>query len=133
MITSAFLTSSFAKVYSEFKFLGLRVRYVPNNATNETGLCVFVLLDRSGFGDYGSATAVSWFKTLGAMPGTKNRSRFEPITQSWRPTEPTVRDWFTASQSVALATCYVCNNGSETDELGGIFRDPARRTNVADG
>lgn len=111
----------FADEYQEFKVTRLRVRYVPNNATNETGLYSAVLLDREGFGSFGASTAVSWFPTIGAMPGAQIRPRYQPATMSWKPTEPTARDWYNRTQDVTYATVYICNNGKETDELGGLL------------
>lgn len=120
------LCSSFLKTFAEFKPISLHVRYVPNNSTNETGLYTGVLLDREGFGSYGSATASQWFKTIAAMPGAKVRARYTPTTFRWRPTEPTVRDWIAYNTNTTYCTVYVCNNGKETDELGGLFEVTAR-------
>lgn len=120
-ITKSWLCSTFLSTFDEFKVISIRVKYIPNNATNETGLYASVLLDRSGFGGWGAATAIQWFPTLGAMPGCRIRSRFTPCTHFWRPTEPTVRDWFNHDQDTTYCTMYVCNNGKETDELGGLF------------
>lgn len=125
-ITTNFINSSFSSTYHQFKYLDMSVRYRPNNAKNETGLYAYVLLDRGGFGTFGSASAASWFKTLGTMPGVKIRPRFESSVQIWRPTESSTRDWFTYDQETTLAACYVCSNGKETEELGGIFEITAR-------
>lgn len=120
-IKKSWLCSTFTSTFDEFKVLSIRVRYVPNNATNETGLYASVLLDREGFGNWGSSTAIQWFPTLGAMPGCRIRPRYAPTTHVWRPTEPTVRDWCRYNQDITYCTVYVCNNGKENEELGGLF------------
>lgn len=115
------LVGTFLKTFDEFKIVSIRMRYVPNNATNETGLYTCVILDRKGFGAYGSATASQWFSTIGAMPGSKIRPRYAATMMTWRPTEPSVRDWVATDADITYCTAYVCNNGLETNELGGLF------------
>lgn len=111
----------FSEEYAEFKVTNIRVRYLPNNSTNETGLYTAVLLDREGFGAYGTATAVAWFATIGAMPGARVLPRYIASTYRWRPTEPSARDWRSKDQDTVYCTIYICNNGQETDELGGML------------
>lgn len=117
--------SNFSKMfqdeYAEFKIIRLRVRYLPNNSTNETGLYTAVLLDRDGFGNYGAATATAWFTTIGAMPGARVLPRYVASTYHWKPTEPSVREWRNKGQDLTYCTIYICNNGLETDELGGML------------
>lgn len=115
------LTASLRETFAEFKVVNLSVKYVPNNSLSETGLYVSVLLDREGFGGYGSATGVSWFSYLGSMPGSVIKPRHTSTLHRWKPTEPSVRDWRNKDEDTVLATCYICNNGKETDELGGLF------------
>lgn len=112
---------TFQDEYQDFKMTNMRIRYIPNNSTNETGLYAAVLLDSEGFGAWGSATAVQWFQTIGAMPGARIRPRYVSTTFRWRPTEPSAREWHTRSQDLTYATVYICNNGKETDELGGML------------
>lgn len=116
------LNAAFKNTFDEFKVISITVRYLPNDAQNETGLLVFVLLDREGFGSYGSATGKSWFTTLAAMPRAKVGPRYRPAVQRWRPSEPSARDWFRHTDNPTLCTAYVCNNGKETDVLGGNFQ-----------
>lgn len=111
----------FTSQYQEFRMANIRVRYLPNNSTNETGLYAAVMLDREGFGGYGAATAVKWFTTIGAMPGARIRARYTPTTFVWRPTEPSAREWCTYKQDITYCTVYICNNGLETEELGGMI------------
>lgn len=120
-ITLSLFAKAFYDEYSEFKATRIRVRYLPNNSTNETGLYTAVLLDRDGFGSYGTATASSWFTTIGAMPGAKVHPRFVASSYYWKPTEPTARDWFNRKQNITYCTIYICNNGQETEELGGML------------
>lgn len=112
---------AFTSTYQDFKMLSLKVRYLPNNSTSETGLYTAVLLDNTGFGAYGAATAASWFTTIGAMPGAKIRARYIPSVFNWKPTEPSAREWNNKSQDPVYCTIYICNNGQENDELGGML------------
>lgn len=115
------ITASFTSTFDEFKVTNLTVKYVPNNSQNETGLYVSVLLDREGFGGYGTATAAAWFSYIGSMPGSLIKPRYIPTTHRWKPTEPSARDWIRAGVTHNLCTIYICNNGKETDELGGLL------------
>lgn len=121
-IPLSLFTASFTATFQEFKVVSMSVKYVPNNSLSETGLYTAVLLDRDGFGSYGAATAAQWFAYIGNMPGSVIHPRHAPSTHRWRPTEPSVKDWFNKDQvSVTLATIYICNNGKETEELGGLL------------
>lgn len=120
-ITLQLFAKMFYDQYAEFKVTRIFVKYLPNNSTNETGLYTAVLLDREGFGAYGAATAAAWFSYIGAMPGARVRPRFTSSSYSWIPTEPTARDWFNRKQKITYCTIYICNNGKETDELGGML------------
>lgn len=123
VIPLSLLTASFTSTFQEFKVISMTVTYTPNNSLSETGLYASIMLDREGFGSFGSATATSWFSYLGNMPGSVIKPRHAPSTHRWKPTEPSVRDWFNKDQvaNVHLATIYICNNGKEDVELGGLL------------
>lgn len=114
-------TKRFVSVYSEFRVTSVYAKYLPNNSLNETGLYAGVFLDKDGFGNFGAATAPTWFPTIVAMPGSKVQPRYVASSYRWRPTEPSMREWRTKSEDVELATLYLCNNGAVTDELGGAI------------
>lgn len=124
-ITLLTLIQPFVSVYDEFRILSLTVRYLPNNSTSAEGLYAFVLMDQSGFGAYGSASEIAWFKTLASMPGSRVNQRHEPASLRWYPTEPASREWRSyerdSLKSVIVATLYIADNGKETTELGGVF------------
>lgn len=115
------LIGNFKETYAEFKVMNFRASYLPNSSTSETGLYVSVLADKDGFGDYGPATAVSWFPSLCSFPGAKIRPRYVGCSHYWRPTEPSEREWHNRKADFHLATIYVCNNGAESDVLGGMI------------
>lgn len=121
-IPVSLFAASFTASFQEFKVTSFSVRYIPNNSLSETGLYCSILLDRDGFGSYGAATATSWFTYLGNMPGSIIKPRHASSQHRWRPTEPSARDWLNKDQlKTNLATIYVCNNGKETEELGGLL------------
>lgn len=122
-IPLSLFAASFKQTFDEFKVISMTVKYIPNNSLNETGLYTAIMLDREGFGSFGSATAVQWFEYLGCMPGSVIKPRHAPSFHRWKPTEPSARDWIRgdASSKVVLATIYICNNGKETEELGGLL------------
>lgn len=123
VVPLSLITASLTDTFEEFKVINLSVKYVPNNAASETGLYTSVLLDRSGFGAFGAATAVQWFQYIGSMPGAVIKPRYQPTTHRWKPTEPSARDWIRGqdAKGMHLATIYICNNGLETEELGGLL------------
>lgn len=122
-IPLSLIIASLRDTFDEFKVANMTVRYVPNNSLNETGLYTSTLLDREGFGSFGTATAASWFAYIASMPGASIKPRHTPTSHRWRPTEPSARDWVRRDPSSGhiLATIYICNNGKETDELGGLL------------
>lgn len=120
-IRLSLLEQALNQTFDEFKVIRISVRYLPNDPQSETGLLAFVLLDREGFGAYGSSTGKAWFPVLSAMPGSRVGPRYRPYTLNWRPTEPSARDWFRHKDNPVLCTAYICNNGSEKTTLGGVF------------
>lgn len=115
------LIAGFGQSYGEFKPMRMSVRYIPNNPSNETGLYTAVLLDQAGFGDYGPSTAVDWFPYIASMPGAVVKPRHEQSIFRWAPTEPSSKEWRVADQDYSVATLYICNNGKESTELGGMI------------
>lgn len=122
-IPLSLFVASFKQTFDEFKVISMTVKYIPNNSLNETGLYTAIMLDREGFGSFGSATAVQWFEYLGCMPGSVIKPRHASSIHRWKPTEPSARDWIRgdATSKIILATIYICNNGKETEELGGLL------------
>lgn len=122
-IPLSLFSNSFKSSFEEFKVVSMVVKYIPNNSLNETGLYASVLLDRDGFGSFGTATAIQWFQYIGSMPGAIIRPRHTSTSHRWKPTEPTARDWTRGNiaSTMRLATIYLCNNGKETEELGGLL------------
>lgn len=118
------LIKNFVSTYDEFKVLKLIVRWLPNNSTNSQGLTSAVLMDQDGFGEFGSASAASWFNTICSMPGSYVGNRHTSFALRWKPTEPTARDWRSYQRgetSYTVCHFYMADNGEEDSELGGII------------
>lgn len=119
------LATAFKTVYDEFKLTRMSVKYLPNNTAGDaTGLYSMVLMDQKGFGSFGAASEMSWFKTLGSMPGSIVKHRASMSRLTWRPTEPDSRNWRSYQRNemnYVVATVYMADNGQETGELGGAF------------
>lgn len=118
------IVKNFVKTYDEFKILKLTLRWLPNNSTSSSGLTAAVLMDQKGFGNFGSASAESWFNTISSMPGSFVGNRHSSFSLNWKPTEPDSRQWRSYQRSETTYTVcrwYMADNGSEDSELGGII------------
>lgn len=119
------LCNNFEKVFDEFKVVRLTFVHRPANSTSTSGLYAGVLMDQNGFGDFGSASAESWFQTIASMPGARVQSPHVGMRFTWRPTEPDSRAWRSYQQSeekdYVICTLYFADNGDQSVELGGVI------------
>lgn len=124
-VTLEQLVKPFITTFDEFRVVKLQARYCPNNSEGAaTGNFAGVLMDQSGFGDFGSAKADAWFLTLASFPGSKVTHRGAPMVHHWVPTEPDSRNWRSYQRSelkYVVCTLYYADNGKETVELGGCI------------
>lgn len=118
------LVKNFVHTYDEFKMQRLTVRWLPNNSTSSMGLTAAVLMDQSGFGDFGAASAAAWFTTISTMPGSYVGNRHTSFALRWKPTEPAAREWRSYQRSeggYTICRFYMADNGAEDSELGGVI------------
>lgn len=124
-ITMGLLCNNFEKIFDEFKIVYLNVQHRPANAASVSGLYAGVLMDEGGFGDFGAATAASWFPTIASMPGAKVQPPHLGMRFRWRPTEPDARQWRSYQRGEeherVVCTLYFADNGDNSVELGGVL------------
>lgn len=123
VVNSSDIVLDFKNQYDDYKIVSLNLRYMPNESMSTEGISVNVLMDDDGFGDYGTATAASWFKSLSRFPNARFERRGQVITRLWRPVRSSDKDFISVSgPSRNFCTLYICNNGLETgNEVGGAL------------
>lgn len=123
-ISLASLITPFKNVYDEFRVLSLRVKFFSDaQEGGATGCYTGILMDQNGFGDFGAATGAEWFKSIGCFPGSVVKHRGENITLSWRPTEPSAREWRRGESEgkYVVASVFFADDGEQETEIGGTI------------
>lgn len=123
-ISLASLITPFKNVYDEFRVLNLRVKFFSDaQEGGATGCYTGILMDQNGFGDFGAATGSAWFKSIGCFPGSVVKHRGENITLTWRPTEPSAREWRRgeAEGKYVVASVFFADDGEQETEIGGTI------------
>lgn len=100
---------SLAAAFSQYRLLRANVWFLPDQGTDSSGQYAMTLTDGPQ-----EIVGSNTFTSLLSAPGSVCRKRFQIGAVSWRPTEPSDRDWHDTEDASQIVFSLIC-----VDSLSG--------------